>query len=977
MDRISFLERLSYNFQVYASRIAISDSEDKKSMTYRDLDRVSGKVYHYLKEKKIGPEDFVMVHLTRSAAVFAVAIGILRAGAAYVICDESDPQEQVSFIYRDCGCRLKIGRSELEEIGSYEPLPGYVKCGEHTAAYASYTSGSTGYPKGVIQELGTLVNCERSFYYHGEPILSRDDVFALLSPLSFAAANIGMNPILSAGGELAIVPTGTVKRPAMLTRYFETKKVTAALVTPSLLRVFHEFGPSFRKLFIAAEQARNVFFEDITIFNFFGQTESGFNVTLFKVDREYPLTPVGKPALEESGVKILNEEGEECGPGEMGEICFRNEFFRGYIGLPEMTEHAKRGGIYHSGDIGKYDDNGNIVLLGRNDDMVKINGNRVEPAEIEQAVREELDVSWAAARVFQTGESAYICAYYKDEPGRDLDKARERIAARLPYYMVSAYYMRIDEIPVNKNGKFVRNRLPGPEAGKKNEAAEGGAPADELEESVLAAFRKVLKISDADMLDDFYEVGGDSLASIELMEELDVPGLSAMDIFRCRTARKIAGKIRSLMEEELAKEDPEARNAAAMKKEFPLGAFQTYMLDYQLYTPRSTMLNIPVFLRFGNAVDIPRLAAALQKTIEAHPALRTRIVVGENQDFAQKFFDEPVVVEPEKVSETEMIDIREGLVAPFKLIGKPLFRCRLFETEAGGYLFFDVHHIMADGLSVHVFLTDLIRAYRGRHLETDRYYLYLEKMGEEARSEEYRQDLEYFDSLYGRKEWNSCPRQDYASRENRAGAVTGDIPISGATFEQIHMELGVTNNAFFAAVALLALAEYNSADNAFMTWTYHGRDEVDEESMIALLIRDIPIGVEIDRAQTCADFLRLVQRLVNEGIGHSRCLYSLRDASIAENDRLCFLYQKDVYSLPMLRDVTFEKVELPEPYDAAENVFDVQVIDDDGRLSLSFDYASTRYCRESVERFRRIYQKIALRLARRIDEVRTIGEILA
>ena len=76
MDRISFLERLSYNFQVYASRIAISDSEDKKSMTYRDLDRVSGKVYHYLKEKKIGPEDFVMVHLTRSAAVFAVAIGI-------------------------------------------------------------------------------------------------------------------------------------------------------------------------------------------------------------------------------------------------------------------------------------------------------------------------------------------------------------------------------------------------------------------------------------------------------------------------------------------------------------------------------------------------------------------------------------------------------------------------------------------------------------------------------------------------------------------------------------------------------------------------------------------------------------------------------------------------------------------------------------------------------------------------------------
>ena len=976
MNRISFLERLSYNCKVYASRIAISDSADRKGMTYRELERVSGKVYHYLKEKKIGPENFVMIHLPRGAAVFAVAIGILRAGAAYVISDEEDPQEQVSFIYNDCGCRLKIGREEYREIGSYEPLPGYVKCGEHTAAYASYTSGSTGNPKGVIQELGTLVNCQKSFYYHGEPILSRDDVFALMSPLSFAAATIGMNPVLSAGGEVSIVPSGTVKNPVLLKRYFETKKVTAALVTPSLLRVFHDFGPSFRKLFLAAEQARNVFFEDLTIFNYYGQTETGCNVTLFKVDRSYPLTPIGKPALEEFDVKILSDDGEECRPGEMGEICFHNEFFRGYIGLPEMTQQAKRDGIYHSGDIGRYDENGNIVLLGRNDDMVKINGNRVEPAEIEQVLREELDVSWAAARVIQTGERAFICAYYKDEPAQDLDEARKRIASRLPYYMVPAYYMRIDEIPVNSNGKFVRNRLPVPETGKKNEAAEGSVPADELEASVLASVRKVLRVSDADMLDDFYELGGDSLASIKLMEELYVPGLSAMDIFRCRTARNIAGKIRSLMEEELKKEDPDARNAAAMTREFPLGAFQTYMLDYQLYTPRSTMLNIPVFLRFGNMVDIPRLAGALKKTIEAHPALRTRIVVGKDQDFAQKFFDEPVTIEPEKVSETEMIDIREGLIAPFKLIGKPLFRCRLFETEAGGYLFFDIHHIMADGLSVHVFLTDLVEAYRGGDLETDRYYLHLEKVEKESRSEEYRQDLEYFDSLYAKKEWSSCPRQDFLSRENRAASVTGDIPISGASFEQIHMGLGVTNNAFFAAVALLALAEFNAAQNVFMTWTYHGRDEVDEENMIALLIRDIPIGVEIDRAQSCADFLRLVQRRVNEGIAHSHCLYSLRDASIAENDRLCFLYQKDVYSLPAVQNVTFEKVELPEPYDAAENAFNVQVIDNDGQLSLSFDYASTRYRRESVEQFRRIYQKIALRLVRRIDEERTIGEIL-
>ena len=974
LDRMTFLDKLEDNFRLYGDRAALSGGPGGLRITYSELDRLSGKVFHDLKEKGIGPEDFVMVNLPRSAEILAVCVGVWRAGAAFTIREKESFQEKTDYIYENCGCKVLIDPEVFSVIQNYEPLPGHVRCSEHTAAYAVYTSGSTGKPKGVVHEIGTLINGRKSFRYNGDPIFRHTDRFAYSSPLNFAAAVMFMNPVLFAGAEFVVVPYQSAKNPMQMKEYFAAGKVTAAFLTPSYARIFRNFNPELKILLLAGETASNVYFDGLMMFNLYGQTETGSASCVFRIDRTYELTPIGKSQTEEIQVKLINEDGADCTPGEVGEICQNNEFFRGYIGLPKMTEEALRGGIYHTGDMGRYDTDGNIVLIGRNDDMVKINGNRVEPSEIESVVREELNIGWAAARCVKSGHRAVIYAYYNEELTVDLEGAKKRISQRLPSYMVPAAYIRIDKIPISDNGKLIRRELPVPVF--KGSGTKAGSPDNELEVQVLNAFTKVLKVDGLGIDDDFFEAGGDSVASIELVAELGISGLSVRDIFQRRTVRRITERILELWDHEVEEDELDRQNAIAMKEEYPLGVFQTYMLDYQLYTPKSTMLNLPVFLKFGSEVDIGRLREALEQMIKAHPALNTRIRIGRDQDFAQAFCDEPFTVEPERVTEAAMIDIRESLISPFRLLDSPLFRCRLFETERGGYLFLDLHHIMGDGRSVHVILNDLLRAYEGYVLRTDRYYLYLKKRGEERSEAQYLEDQAYFEGLYQGRSFSECPTEDFRVRENKADSLIADIPIDGKSYEKIHVQYGLTNNAFFAAAALLALAQYNNARDVMITWTYHGRENAVEEKMVGLLIRDIPLGLTVSPEESVKDYLNRVQNAVNEGIRHSAYPYTLLNSSVAEKDRLCFLYQKDIFTYSMLRHGHFEEVQLPNHYKAAENAFNIEVIDNDGAITLSFDYASTRYRRSSVERFSRIYRQTALELALHLDDGGTIEEII-
>ena len=267
---------------------------------------------------------------------------------------------------------------------------------------------------------------------------------------------------------------------------FLEKRISCTFLTPSYVRILGgQTGPFLKKLIVGSEPANNIYLDKVEIYNMYAMSESGFVVSVFKIDKPYSTCPIGKPQFD-LDYMLLDEDGNPVSDNEIGEICFRNEYVRGYMNLPEETGKAFVNGIYHSGDLAKKLPDGNLVLLGRSNDMIKINGNRIEPAEIEAAVKNALGIDWVAAKGFENGSQSYLCAYYTADVEIDAEKLRAELLKKLPYYMIPSYYIHIDAIPLKPNGKLDRKALPEPE--HQDLSAQYAEPTNDTEKALCNAF---------------------------------------------------------------------------------------------------------------------------------------------------------------------------------------------------------------------------------------------------------------------------------------------------------------------------------------------------------------------------------------------------------------------------------------------------------------------------------------------------------
>ena len=168
--------------------VPLYDEATPKGISFEHLRILSGRVYAYLKERNIGKEDFVMIKLPRGVQPIIAMIGIWRAGAALVVVEDTLAPERIEYIYKDCNCKLAITSEVWEEINKCKPLDGYEETDLHDAAFAVYTSGTTGNPKGVLHEYGNLERCIQSANYQGEELCAEGERFALAAPLNFIAS---------------------------------------------------------------------------------------------------------------------------------------------------------------------------------------------------------------------------------------------------------------------------------------------------------------------------------------------------------------------------------------------------------------------------------------------------------------------------------------------------------------------------------------------------------------------------------------------------------------------------------------------------------------------------------------------------------------------------------------------------------------------------------------------------------------------
>ena len=973
---LNILELLEQYTKDSPNSSILYDEAHSKGVTYAQLDDMSGRVYAYLKSNGVGKEDFVLINLPRGVLPVVAMIGVWKAGAAWALVEDTYAPERIAYIREDCGCRFELCADNWDEVMHTSPLSGYEQADPHDAAYAIYTSGTTGNPKGVLHEYGNLSRAIESVRLNGVNPFTSKDRLALLAPMNFVASVIVILEVLSIFcGKMFIVSYATIKNPMALKKFFLEKRISITFLTPSYVRMLgNTTGPFLRMLFVGSEPANNLYNKNLELINIYAASESGFAVGVFKIDKAYESCPIGKPEIE-TKIVLINEDGEEAADGEIGELCFENPYVRGYMNLPEETAKAFTDGLYHTGDLARMNPDGNYVLLGRSGDMIKINGNRIEPAEIEAAVKQVLGIDWVAAKGFEETGKSFLCAYYTADIEVDAAYLRGELSKRLPYYMIPAYFMKIDKVPLKANGKMDRKALPEPDT--KDFKSEYVAPENEIQEKLCHGMEIVLKADQVGIHDDFYEMGGDSLGSIRLITECGLPGLNAGDIFRGRTPEKIA----ELYEKRHMSDDGESadsKNAKSLKEDHPLTAEQLYMVDYQLYTPKSTMYNLFSMLKVDKDLfDMQKLCETMQTVIKHHPALLTTFHFNDDGEIVQRYTPEIMEnLHVEKLSEFEFDNLKDTLVQPFKIIGGKLHRCRVFETEKNGYVFFDVHHTLFDGTSLKVFMGNVGKVYMGMMPDPDYYYLMLKNREDAVKSEFYEESKRYFEDRYDNIEWSSHPKTDHESRANEMGELFAEIGIEQPQMIAMERQYKVSRNEFFITVAALAISAYNKKDDIKLSWIYNGREDMELMTTVGLLFRDLPVGLRLRDDETLRDVFNDVHEQVQKGIEHSIYPYVDVHNAVGSGEAAYLLYQQDIRDMGGLDGMNIETIDIRQNQAASQTILDMEILDGSDGLILMIDYAASRYNDEGMDKFKTIFLKIAQALVTHNSQKDiTVGEI--
>lgn len=976
----------------------------EKTLTFRELDLLSNQVAQALLERKLQKGAMVAVMLERDPWAYVVENGILKAGGAFLPFVPQYPDERIDYCMKDGDCpflitteALKTERTALlsqpysfltlEEIfavgslGEIRPDARYaampeIEVSPEDLAYCIYTSGTTGRPKGVMIEHLNLAN----YVHKNEKSIEivhytqSGRICMAMAAFSFDVSIVEQFIPLCNGNCVYLASEEEIHDPFSFAKAVLDHGITGLTCTPTYLYGMldiAEIRPALKQLTffdIGAEafpaglyDRLRMLRDDSIILNVYGPTECTMGCAAALIDGT-GLVSVGGP-IANTSFMIVDSFGNPLPVGITGELIICGDCVgRGYVKQPDKTREAfflyegKR--AYHSGDLASWTDRGEIRIFGRIDNQIKLRGFRIELDEIENVLTSFTGVKAAAADVRKNDTTEILAAYYTADRPIDPEQLRDYLKSKLTEYMVPSVFIQLDEMPQTANGKLNRKALPQPDFEKLREKYI--APETEPEEKLCAAFERALHLEagKVGVLDDFFALGGDSLKAMVVLVEAGIDSLTAADIFQKRTPRQIAAAIELKVSDcSLDEQEAHARQTAHR-----ISAQQQMMLDYQFYKPMSTMWsNLHFMARLGQDVDIDRFCAAVNTAVLSHPGLSVAFSFSENAELQQCYMEDFVPhITVEDKTEADIAELQHTLVRPFKkILNAPLYRFRVFRTEQSGYFFFDVHHLLMDGGSFGVLLSDIANAYFDKPIAKDYYFALVEAADKTRGNGIYNADKSYFQGAYGENSATWCTIVDpsHETKSNTLGDRIVRLDVDTACIQKAEEHWGVSHSVMAIASALLALSRFTGKKKVMVSWVFNNRLSPEAQSTVGMLITNLPVGVDLAQFSTVEQLLFEVKRQVGEGIAHSSYDFFAAADSVFLNDPLEIDLQIGFNGSPF--DVFHaELMTLDDNNAAAGSRLALDLLENeykDGGFDSEMEYIEELFDRDYIESFHDLY----------------------
>lgn len=929
-----------------------------KRYTYREADEISDLLARYLKKNGVGREQVVGILIPRCEYMLLGALGVLKAGGAYLPLDPSYPPERLNLMMRDSGAMMLLYDPTLSDVitreftgkrMSVEEIPSLPDSDEPLPAPAPedlfvmlYTSGSTGTPKGVMfRHSNTMVTAVwvRKYFEMGEA--SRVTAYA---SYGFDAHAFDLYPAVISGAELHIIPEELRLDFPALKKYFNDKGITHTVMTTQIGRQFALMGPftSLRHLSVAGEKLTPPEVPDsFAMYNLYGPTEGSIITSAFRIDRRYKDVPIGT-AVDNLKTYVVDKNGHLLPPGAVGELWIAGAHVTpGYKNRPEKTAEAYGDNpfphpagyerVYRTGDIVRMLPDGNLQFVGRRDAQVKVRGFRVELTEIEEVIRRFPGIGDATVAAFdEPSGGKYVAAYVVSDAPVDTAALAEFIRAEKPPYMVPAVTMQIDAIPLNQNQKVNRKALPVPE----RKIGEIVAPENETQRKIFDLIAEVVGHREFGVDTDLYEAGLTSIGAVRLnvvlAEAFDAP-MRIADLKANNTVRRLEAFLLNAA----------AQTAYAVQEDYPITQTQSGIFVECMANPGTTVYNIPLLLRLGEGLELDRLADAVKAAVNAHPYLKATLFTDEQGNVRIRRRDAAAVTV--SVISCDELPAREALMRPFELLDAPLYRAAIYRTGQGDYLYLDCHHIVCDGTSEAVILRDIDRAYAGKALHAEEF------SGFEAALEE--EKLRQSDALPRAEEYWSRLLCDCESSlpqkapEDAAGGA-GFLRVTGGenadVIRAFCSDNGLTLNALFNAAFSLVLSRFTGRACVNYATIVNGRSDSRLAQAVTMLVRTIPVAAQPDADTRVTEFVRTLQTQLLDSMAQDACSFAELTAKYAVSADLMFAYQGEDFTFDTLCKKPAEMIEfLPE---TAKAPLAINVYLCGNRFSCTAEYRKDSYC---------------------------------